>query len=100
MRRVRLEVMPWLSGYLVDGCSGPVILDRHVADGTKVKDLLCEIVSQKRELARVLFDGSKESLAGHVVATLNGRILELAGGLDVALQDGDVLRLMAGIVGG
>jgi len=100
MRRVRIEVMPWLSGYLVEGSTGPALLDEYVADGTRVRDLLQQLVGRKRDLEEVLFDSSKGSLAGHVVATLNGRILELAGGLETELKDGDTLRLMVGIVGG
>jgi molybdopterin converting factor small subunit len=95
-----LEIMPWLSRYFDAERLGPIVLERNVADGITVKGLLDEITSRNQELKEVIFDERTGRLAGHVWIILNGRLLELSGGLETKLQDGDTIRLMAGIVGG
>lgn len=100
MSSVCLEIMPWLSHYLAAGRPGRVILEREVDDGTTVKDLLEEIASQNQAFKEVLFDARTGRLAGHVSLILNGRFLELAGGLEARLRPGDTIRLMPGFSGG
>lgn len=100
MSRVRLEVMPWLSRYFAAERSGRVVLAREVSDGATVGDLLEEIASQSQELKDLLFDAQTGRVAGHISLILNGRFLELSGGLEAKLKDRDTLRLMAGIGGG
>lgn len=100
MDSVRLEVMPWLSHHLAAERSGRVILEREVDDSTTVRDLLEEIASQNQAFKEVLFDAQTGRLAGHISLILNGRILELAGGLEARLRPGDTIRLMPGFSGG
>jgi molybdopterin converting factor small subunit len=100
MSHVRLEILPWLSRYFDAERLGPVILEKDVADGVTVRDLLEEMTSQNQKLGRVLFDERSGRLAAHVRVILNGRVLELAGGLEAKLKDGDTIRLVAGIGGG
>jgi molybdopterin converting factor small subunit len=100
MSSVCLEVMPWLSHYLAAERSGRVILEREIDDGTTVKDLLEDIASQNQAFKEVLFDAKTGRLAGHISLILNGRFLELAGGLEAKLRPGDIIRLMPGFSGG
>ena len=100
MGSVRLEIMPWLSRYFAAERPGRVILEREVSDGATVRDLLEEIASQNEEFKEVLFDARSQRLAGHISLILNGRFLELAGGLETQLMPGDTLRLMPGFSGG
>jgi molybdopterin converting factor small subunit len=100
MNHVRLEVMPWLSRYFDSEASDRVVLEKDVAEGARVVDLLNEVTCQRQELKRILFDEGSDGLVSHVVVVLNGRLLELVGGLDAKLKDGDTIRLIAGIVGG
>ena len=100
MSSVRLEVMPWLSRYFGAERSGQVVLEREVSDGATVRDLLEEIASQNQEFNEVLFDAKTGSLAGHISVILNGRFLELAGGLEAKLRPGDTIRLMPAFSGG
>jgi molybdopterin converting factor small subunit len=100
MKQVQLEIMPWLSRYFDAAQGGRTRLKREVRDGATVRDLLVEIASQDRELQAVLFDAQTGRLTPHISVVLNGRFLELAGGLDTELHTGDNLRLMLAMSGG
>jgi len=100
MGSVQIEVMPWLSRYLAAEGGGRVVLEREVSAGATVRDLLEEMTSQNQEFKAVVFDAETGRLAGYVGLILNGRFLELAGGLETRLKPGDVLRLMPGFSGG
>ena len=97
---VRLEIMPWLSRYFAAERSGRAILDTEVSDGATVMELLLEITSQNQEFGEVLFDAQTGRVAGYISLILNGRLLELAGGLEAELRPGDTLRLTPAFSGG
>jgi hypothetical protein len=100
MGHVQLEIMPWLSRYFDAQRGGRVRLERAIGTDCTVRDLLQELVSENSELCEVLFDRRTGKLTPHVSVVLNGRFLELAGGLDAGLQPGDDLRLMLAMSGG
>ena len=97
---VRVELMSWLSRYFGAERSGSVVIEREVADGATVKDLLEELSSDNEEFRDILFDSSTGRLGGYMTVALNGRLLELAGGLETKLKPGDTILLMAAIAGG
>jgi len=100
MSTVRLEVMPWLSRYLAGQGTGRVILERKVGNETTIRNLLEELTSENCELGPVLFDATTGQLGGHICLILNGRLVELAGGMETKLRPGDTVLLMPGISGG
>jgi molybdopterin converting factor small subunit len=100
MSTVRLEVMPWLSRYLVGQGTGRVILERVVGHETTIRQLLEEVTSENHELGPVLFDATTGQLGGHICLILNGRLMELAGGMETRLRPDDTVLLMPGISGG
>lgn len=105
MRYVYVEIMPWLSRYFAPdqsepGHSGRVVLEREISDEATVSDLLAEITSRSQEFGEVLFDAQTGRLTGYITLILNGRLLELAGGLEAELESGDTLRLMPTLAGG
>ena len=100
MSRVHLEVMPWLSRYLDAERYGRVVLEREVSDEATVRDLLEEMTSQNHEFKKVLFNAKTGRLAGYIAVILNGRFLELTGGLETKLKAGDTIRVMPGFSGG
>ncbi len=100
MSSVHVEVLPWLSRDFAPEDYGQVVLEREVDDGATVRDLLEEITSQNLEFKEVLFDPKTGILAGHVGLILNGRFLELVGGVETELKPGDTLQLMPGFTGG
>jgi len=100
MSSVRVEIMPWLSRYFNDQRSGRVVLDRDVTDGATLRDLLEEIASPNERFKAVLFDPETGSLAAHICLILNGRFLQLMGGLEAKLRPGDTVRVMPAFSGG
>ena len=97
---VRVEVMSWLGRYFGAERRGHVVLEREMADGATVKDLLEEISSHNQEFRDVLFDSSTGRPGRYMTIVLNGRLLELAGGLETRLKPGDTILLMAALAGG
>ena len=100
MGTVRLEIMPGLSRYFAAGFSGLLVLEREVSEGATVRDLLDEITSRNTEYKNGPFNVRTGKLAGHLSVILNGRFLELSGGLEAKLKPGDTIRLMLGFSGG
>ena len=100
MFSVRLEIMPGLSRYFSGGSSGLLVLEREVSDGATVRDLLEEITAQNREYKGSPFNAGTGKPAGHLSVILNGRFLELSGGVEAELKPGDTIRLMLGFSGG
>ena len=105
MSHVSVEVMPWLSRYFAgessgSGRSGRVVLEWDVADGDSVGDLLDRMSLANQGLGEVLFAGQTGKLSGHITLILNGRLLEIAGGLGARLRTGDTLRLLPTLAGG
>jgi molybdopterin converting factor small subunit len=100
MGTVRVEVMPWLSRYFSTERYGRVIRQMDPGDGGTVRDLLEKLAAQNVELGEVLFDPHTGRVSAHIQLLLNGRLLEIAGGMDAALAPGDTLRLMPGFSGG
>lgn len=100
MGNVCLEIMPGLSRYFAAERVARLVLEREVNDRATVRDLLEEIASQNREFKEALFNAGTGNLAGHISVILNGRFLELSGGLDAKLKSGDTVRLMLAFSGG
>jgi molybdopterin converting factor small subunit len=97
---VTIEIMPWLSRYFVAGQYWRVVVERKVDDNATIRDLLEEITADKPEVRGILFETGTGKLAGYIALVLNGRFVELAGGLDTELKPGDTLRLMPAFSGG
>ena len=100
MGSVSVEMMSWLRRYFAAESQGRVIVDIDVSDGATVREVLEEVASQNQELKDVLFDDRTERLSGYVWGILNGRPLDLAGGLEARLKPGDTIRLLPDISGG
>ena len=99
-RGVRVEVMSWLRRYFDAEGSERVVMEKWVPDGMSVRELVEEIAARNRALGELLFDPETGRWTGHVSLILNGRFLELSGGLEARLRDGDVLRVMPVFAGG
>ena len=100
MSTVRVELMSWLSRYFGAERRGSVVLEKEMANGATVKDLLEELSSDNQEFRDILFDSSTGRPGGYMTIILNGRLLELAGGLETKLKSGDTILLMAALAGG
>ena len=97
---VRVEIMSWLRRYFDAEGSERVVVEKRVRDGMSVRELLEEIAAQNRAFGEMLFDPETGRWTGHVSLILNGRFLELSGGLEAKLRDRDVLRVIPVFAGG
>lgn len=100
MKGVRLEIFPWLSRYLGEADDRRAVIEREIGEGATVGDVLTELASRNKALGAILFDGSSGRLAGHVSVILNGRFLEVKGGLEAPVRRGDTVRVFPGYSGG
>jgi molybdopterin converting factor small subunit len=70
-----------------------------IRPGATVAHLLADLVTRDERYA-LLFDAAERRLPEHVEVVLNDRVLDLQGGLDAALTEGDVLTFLPAHAGG
>jgi molybdopterin converting factor small subunit len=99
MGTIRLEILPWLSRLFDGEGTTRVVLERPVAEGTTVRDLLDQLVAEHPSFGRTLYDPDGR-LAVHISITVNDRLYELAGGLAAEVRAGDTVRLLPAFSGG
>lgn len=100
MGSVEVVIMPWLSRHFSPEGNERVVLECELEDGTTIRDLLEQIISDRQDVRKIVFEADTGRLAGYLALVLNGRFVELSGGLDTELKAGDSVRLMPGFSGG
>jgi molybdopterin converting factor small subunit len=75
------------------------IISMPLEAGTSVANVLTSL-ARRDERYCLLFDKASQSLPEHVEVVLNDRVLDLQGGLDAVLHDGDVLTFIPAHAGG
>lgn len=97
---VQLEILPWLNRYYAGGQTGRVTLELALSDGATIRELLEAASADDPQFKEMLWNARTGRVAGHIAVILNGRFVELAGGLDARLAPGDTVQLMPGFSGG
>lgn len=101
MAKVRLEFLSWLAGTLGDAKTGKNgIVEVKTGKSTTVREVLGQMAAAHPRFGELVFDARTQKLSSRVSIFCNGRLLELANGLDTVLKDGDVLTLLPPIEGG
>lgn len=100
MGRVKLEILPWATRAFGSSSSGRLVLREEVEEGNTVEDLFVRLASRYQAFGDVAFDPAARRLTGQVTVIYNGRLLELAEGLETKLRDGDTLLLVPALAGG
>lgn len=100
MGEVHLEVMPLLAPYFGATAPGHLRVSEAIADGETIRDVLNRLADRYAGIDGVVFDRQSQTLTGHVRLVLNERVVELAGGLDTVLADGDTMLLLPAFAGG
>ena len=101
MSKVRLEFFSWLADTLaVEGTGGEIILEEGIEENKTVRDVLSHLAVGHPRFGELIFDVKTQKLIGRVSIFFNGRLLEMANGLDTRLRDGDVLTFVPPIEGG
>ncbi len=97
---VEIEVIPWLTDLLESRSSGRVRWREQIRAGETVRGLLLRLHESQPRLAAAVYDRDEARFAGRAHIIVNNRSLELAGGPDARLRDGDQLTLIPAYVGG
>lgn len=100
MGKVRLQVMPLIAPAFGGSPAGPLRLAPEIGERETVRDLLRDLVDRYPGTAGVVFDPQDGVLTGFVRLVLNDRVIEIGGGLDTILADGDELVLLPAFAGG
>jgi len=99
MATVHLEIVPWLTKSLgIDG-AGHAKVDETMPDGASVLDLLQRLAQRFPDFGRIAFIANGR-LSRQVYIVINDRVLDLAGGMEAELKEGDRLLLLPAFSGG
>ena len=99
MATVHLEIVPWLTKSLgIDG-AGHAKVDETMPDGASVLDLLQRLAQRYPDFGRIAFIANG-CLSRQVYIVINDRVLDLAGGMEAELKEGDRLLLLPAFSGG
>ena len=97
--KVRLEYYSWLAKELAGDERGKTVELALTGDRT-VRSLLERLARESNDFERLVYDLAGQRIREYAALIVNGRAVELAGGLDVRLHDGDQLLLLPGFSGG
>lgn len=98
--RVRLEVLPWATKAFDSNARRRLVVQEDIGDSESVADLFARLAGRYQAFGRYVFDPQSRKLTGEITVIYNGAVLELAGGLDAVLKDGDNLLLLPAFAGG
>src|SRR5436190_14279590 len=88
---VQLEYYSWLAKELIGASEkGRTVTVAIPPEGT-VRALLARLAGESPAFTRLVYDRGEDRLKEYATLILNGRTIELAGGLDAALKAGDQL---------
>lgn len=97
---VKLEYYSWLCRELGVGTGSTAVEEHRFPAGWTVRSLLERLAEGSEAFRRLAYDPAEGRLKEYVTLVRNGRLVELAGGLDDPLRDGDHLLLLPGFSGG
>ncbi len=100
MASIEVEIVPWLTDLLDQPRSGRIKWREEIDQAEPVRSFLIRMHQSYPQLAATMYSIEETRLTGRVNIILNDRALELIGGIDAPLQDGDRLILVPAYTGG
>ena len=97
---VRLEAVSWLTPVFDAERRVRLKWEEEVEEGTTVRDLFKRLTDRHPKFGELVCDPGDGGLTGLVSVIFNDRVLELTGGLDAAIHDGDSIVLLPAYAGG
>jgi molybdopterin converting factor small subunit len=97
---VKLEYYSWLAKELIAAGEEGATVEVPLPEDRTVRSLLAGLAAESEAFARLVYDPEDRRLREYATLIVNGRVVELAGGLDARLQPGDHLLLLPGFSGG
>ncbi len=100
METVKLEFSMPYAEILDTGSIGDVVIEQDITGDGTVRNLLIELSERYPRASELIFDKTSQRLLEGVWVFVNKKQLELLGGLDSKLKDGDVLSFVPIVAGG
>lgn len=101
MIKIKLEFLSWLSKTIsIKDTGGSVYHEEEVNEGQTVRDLFLHLANQHPRFEQLVFDKKTQKINEKVFIFYNGKLLELAEGLETRLKEGDSLVFIPVIQGG
>jgi len=100
MRKVRVEVYPWLTDRLQPRQPGCAAWEEELADGGTLKDLLRQLQARNPAFTEAVYDADAAQIRGHVVVIVNDCIMHTETNLDMPLSEGDCITFLPSASGG
>jgi molybdopterin converting factor small subunit len=97
---VRLEYYSWLAKELAGADESGTTVELPLPAAGTVRALLEGLAAESEPFRRLVYDVEGKRLREYATLIVNGRVIELAGGLDARLRPGDELLLLPGFSGG
>jgi molybdopterin converting factor small subunit len=97
--QVRIEAFSYLADAFGSRRSERLVLDRVVAPGTTVEGLVRQLATEYPGFAHLCLHGEEIMAEGYAVVVAD-QVLELAGGWQRPLHDGDEILLLPAFSGG
>lgn len=98
MPRIKIELHAWLvSSRSAEEKLG---IELEVAPDATVRQVLAELAKRYKSVNECVVSAQTGEYQGTALLVLNGRSLELVGGLDTTFETGDVLDVVPAYTGG
>lgn len=75
-------------------------LREHIDKGATFEDLLNHLVRSYPSLKDTLIDTASQQLYDNIIVIVNGRLLDLIGGMQAHMKDGDKVQFLPCLPGG
>jgi len=98
--QIRIEIIPWLTELAGESRSRRLIVQEELGGEGTVREVLMRLGQRYPTLGRLLLDPETGEVGGQVNVVVNDKLLDLAGGLEAKLKEGDTLVLLPAFQGG
>ena len=98
MHEIRIEVCSWLADKLISDHENP--LNLKVEEGTTISIFLSYLSDNSKIFNEYVFNVKEKKLKEHILIFVNDRYLELNGGKERILQNGDCIIIVPIMSGG
>ncbi len=99
-RTIKLEYYSWLATQLKGADESGTTVELPIDEHATVRTLLERLAAENPKFEELVYDPGADRVKEYATLILNGRTIELAGGLDAPLRVGDHLLLLPGFSGG
>jgi molybdopterin converting factor small subunit len=97
---IKIRIFPWFSGLVGGEKDKTLELEFALPKNSTLQQFLDEVIVQRPDIARLIYDPEFRAVRSPAVIILNNRVFELSGGYEASLKEGDIITLMPAYSGG